>query len=194
MGSRRIGRKRIKSLSSRGVTDTITAGVNAPSVTRQTTMRVGNKIITEISVDLGGGNSEESTGTVDQIIAKASATSACQIAVISLATHGHITFAEIACLEAPTTGCPDIDLVFGTNATDAQGAAVTGASKAVETGGDLDLGARVGSSAGIRNFDSDADVNLYLVTGKGSAAGAYDAGKLLITLEGIASDAVPDHG
>lgn len=194
MGSRRIGRKRIKSLSSRGVTDTITAGVNAPTVTRQTTMRIGNKIITEISVDLGGGNTETSTGTVSQIIAKASATEACQIAVISLATHGHITFAEIACLEAPTTGCPDIDLAAGANATDNQGATVTGAQVLVECGGDLDLGARVGSSAGLRNFDTDADVNLYLVTGKGSAPGAYDAGKLLITLEGIASDAVPDHG
>ena len=193
MGNRRIGRKRLKSLSSRGVTDTITAGVNAPTVTRQTTMRIGNKIITEISIDLGGGNTETSTATVDEIIGKASATEACQIAVISLTTHGHITFAEIACLEAPTTGQPDIDLVAGANATDNQGATVTGVQKLVEAGGAHSLGSRVGSAASLVNFDTDADVNLYLVTGAGSGAGAYDAGKLLITLEGIASDAVPDH-
>ena len=96
MGSRRIGRKRLKSLSSRGVSDTITAGVGAPSVTRQTTRREGNKIITEISVDLGG-NTTVAEATDGDIIG-GEGLSTCSIATLALATHGYITYAEIACL------------------------------------------------------------------------------------------------
>jgi len=190
MGSRRIGRKRLKSLSSRGVTDSITAGAGAPSVTRQTTRREGNKIITEISVDLGG-NTTVSEATDGDIIGQ-NGSSACTIATISLATHGYITYAEIACLEVPAGGSLDIDLHGGSASDDSEGGAVTNANVYVAAGGNHSLGSRVGATVTLHDFDSDSDTFLYLVNGASSGAGTYTQGKLLITLEGIASDAVPD--
>ena len=189
MGSRRIGRKRLKSLSSRGVSDTITAGVGAPSVTRQTTGREGNKIITEISVDLGG-NTTVAEATDGDIIG-GEGLSTCSIATLALATHGYITYAEIACLEAPTVASADIDLHLGSSATDTEGGAVTNANVLVATGGSHTLGSRVGAAVALHDWDSESDKYLYLVNGASAGAGTYGAGKLLITLEGIASDAVP---
>ena len=190
MGSRRLGRKRLRSLSSRGVTDTVTAGVGAPSVTRQTTRREGNKIITEISVDLGG-NTTVAEATDGDIIGQ-NGSSACTIATIALATHGYITYAEIACVEAPTGASADIDLHGGSASDDTEGGAVTNANVYVAAGGNHSKGSRVGAAVTLHDFDSDADTFLYLVDGASSGAGTYTAGKLLITLEGIASDAVPD--
>ena len=190
MGSRRLGRKRLKSLSSRGVTDTVTAGVGAPSVTRQTTRREGNKIITEISVDLGGNTSVAEAADGDIIGGNTLTT--CSIATLSLTTHGYVTYAEIACLEAPVGASADIDLHGGSASDDAEGGAVTGANVYVAAGGNHSLGSRVGAAVALHDFDSDSDEFLYLVNGAGSGAGTYTAGKLLITLEGIASDAVPD--
>jgi len=190
MGSRRIGRKRLKSLSSRGVTDTVTAGVGAPSVTRQTTRREGNKIITEISVDLGGNTTV--TDATDGDIIGQDGSSACTVATLSLATHGYITYAEIACVEAPTGASADIDLHGGSASDDTEGGAVTNANVYVAAGGGHAKGSRVGAAVALHDFDSDADKFLYLVNGAGSGGGTYTAGKLLITLEGIASDAVPD--
>ena len=190
MGNRRIGRKRLKSLSSRGVTDTITAGATAPYVTRQTTRREGNKIITEISVDLGGNSSIVAATDGDIIGQEDGATST--IATLALATHGYITYAEIACLEAPTGASADIDLHLGSSATDAEDAAVTNANVLVAAGGSHSKGSRVGAAVAIHDWDSESDKYLYLVNGAAANAGTYSAGKLLITLEGIASDAVPD--
>ncbi len=190
MGSRRIGRKRLKSLSSRGVTDTATAGVGAPSVTRQTTRREGNKIITEISVDLGG-NTTVAEATDGDIIG-GNGLSTCSIATLSLATHGYITYAEIACVEAPAGASADIDLHGGSASDDTEGGAVTNANVYVAAGGSHAKGSRVGAAVALHDFDSDADKFLYLVNGASSGAGTYTAGKLLITLEGIASDSVPD--
>ena len=171
MGSRRIGRKRLKSLSSRGVSDTITAGVGAPSVTRQTTRREGNKIITEISVDLGG-NTTVAEATDGDIIG-GEGLSTCSIATLALATHGYITYAEIACLEAPTVASADIDLHLGSSATDTEGGAVTNANVLVATGGSHTLGSRVGAAVALHDWDSESDKYLYLVNGASAGAGTY---------------------
>jgi hypothetical protein len=189
MGNRRIGRKRLKALSSRGVTDTITAGVGAPSVTRQTIRREGNKIITEISVDLGGNTTVAEANGTDIIGGEGLST--CSIATLSLATHGYITYAEIACVEAPTVASADIDLHLGSSATDTEGGAVTDANVLVEANGSHSVGSRVGAIITLHDWDSESDKFLYLVNGASANAGTYGAGKLLITLEGIASDAVP---
>lgn len=190
MGNRRLGRKRLKAVSSRGVSDTVTAGATAPSVTRQTTRREGNKIITEISVDLGGNSSIVAATDGDVIGQEDGATST--IATLALATHGYVTYAEIACLEAPVGASADINLVLGSAATDAEDAAVTNPNVLVDAGGSHALGSRVGAAVSLHDWDSESDKYLYLTNGAGANAGSYTAGKLLITLEGIASDAVPD--
>jgi len=192
MGNRRIGRKRLKSLMNRGVTDTITAGANSPTVTRQTTMRIGNKIITEISVDLAS-NSTASNTALARVIGKASATENCFIAEISQATHGLITYAEMACLEIPAGGVVDIDLRLGTASDDDQGSGtVSGGVVLIECAADLTKGSRVGAAVTEADYESDSAKYLYLTSGKTGTTGAYSTGKLLITLEGIATDAVPD--
>jgi len=191
MGSRRLGRKRLKSLMKRGATDSVTAGSNSATVTRQTTMRIGNKIITEISVDLASNTNASDTNT-PRIIGKSSATEDCFIAVINQATHGLITYAEIACLEVPATGVVDIDLVLGSASDDNQGATVTGTVTLVDCNADLTKGSRVGGAVTEADYDSETNKYLYLVSGKSGTTGTYSTGKLLITLEGIAIDAVPD--
>ena len=192
MGSRRIGRKRLKSLSSRGVSDTITAGANSPTVTRQTTMRIGNKIITEISVDLAS-NGNASNTNLARVIGKASATENCFIAEVAQATHGFITYAEMVCMEDPAGGVVDIDLRLGTASDDDQGAdTVSGGVVLIECGADLTKGSRVGAAVTEADYDSETKKYLYLTSGKSGTTGAYTTGKLLITLEGIATDAVPD--
>jgi|9_EtaG_2_1085328.scaffolds.fasta_scaffold00004_74 hypothetical protein len=191
MGNRRIGRKRLKALSSRGVTDTITAGASSATVTRQTTMRIGNKIITEISVDLAS-NTNASNTSADTIIGKSGATENCFIAEISQSIHGLITYAELACLEVPGTGVVDINVVLGSASDDNQAAAVSGTVTLIDSNADLTKGSRVGAAVTEVDYDSETKKYLYLTSGKSGTTGTYTTGKLLITLEGIATDAVPD--
>lgn len=191
MGNRRLGRKRLYAVNKQGQSDTVTAGANAPSVTKQNTRREGSRIVTEIAVDLGG-NSSVVSATDGDIIGKSGATGV-YIAELALANHGLITYAEVACLEAPGGASADINVVVGTAANDAEDAAVTGAEILVAAGGNLTLGARVGMDvASVFDGDTETKKYLYLTNGQGSGNGSYIAGKLLITLEGIASDAVPD--
>lgn len=191
MGNRRLGRKRLFAVNKLGQSDTITAGANAPSVTRQNTRREGSRIVTEIAVDLGGNTSV--VAAIDGNIIGRSLATGVYIAELALANHGHITYAEIACLEAPVGASADINVVVGTSATDAENAAVTGAEILLATGGNLSLGARVGMDVSTA-FDGATETKkyLYLTNGAGAGAGTYTAGKILITLEGIDADAVPD--
>jgi len=180
-------------LSKEGQSDTITAGAYAPAVTRQTIRREGSKIVTEIAVDLGAshtGDTVSSHTTIDFIIGKAGATADCFIAELSPTTHGYITYGEIVCLEAPTTGVADIDVVLGSTSADNQAAVVTGHALVVAGGSTLSVGERVGAITS--DLTSETNKYLYLTSGVGGTTGVYATGKLLITLEGFASDAVPD--
>ena len=188
MGSRRLGRKRLVSLDKRGQSDTVTAGATGPQVTRQTIRREGNKIVTEISVDLGH-NSCVAEAADGDIIGQNGA-SDNTIATLTLATHGYITYAEMACLEVPVGASADIDLKSGSASDDAEGGAPTNPNVLVTAGGAWTLGERIGAITA--DIDSETDKFLYLCNGAGADAGTYTAGKYLITLEGIASDAVPD--
>lgn len=188
MGSRRLGRKRIVALDKQGQSDTITQGDNAPRVTRQTVRREGNKIITEIAVDLGAA-SMHGDGTDGRTIAVNGATTGTAIATLSQATHGYITYAECACLEAPTTGTPDIKVMISTSADNNQGAAPANGADLVDPGAAWTVGLRKGA---LLADIGDTALHVVLAEGDGAGAGTYDAGKLLITLEGIATDAVPD--
>ena len=191
MGSRRLGRKRLVSLDKLGQSDTITQGDNAPKVTRQTIRREGNKIITEIAVDLGDGR-VHGDGTDGRTIAVNGATTGTAIATLTLATHGYIAYAECVCVEAPTVGTPDIKVMASTSADNNQGAAPAGGVDLVDPAAAWTLGLRKGTL-----FSGDSGVpgtaaHIVLVEGDGAGAGTYATGKLLITIEGIASDAVPD--
>ena len=188
MGNRRIGRKRLNSLNKQGRSDTITQGANAPKVTKQTIRREGNKIVTEIAVDLGDGR-VHGDGTDGRTIAVNGATTGTAIATLSQATHGFITYAECACLEAPTTGTPDIKVMISNSADNNQGAAPASGVDLVDPGAAWTTGLRKGA---LLADIGDAVLHVVLAEGDGAGAGTYDAGKLLITLEGIATDAVPD--
>jgi len=188
MGSRRLGRKRINSLNKQGRSDTITQGANAPAVTRQTIRREGNKIVTEIAVDLGDGR-VHGDGTDGRTIAVNGATTGTAIATLAQATHGFITYAECACLEAPTTGTPNIKVMISDSADNNQGIAPSNGVDLVDPNANWTTGLRKGA---LLADIGDTVLHVVLAEGDGAGAGTYDAGKLLITLEGIALDAVPD--
>ena len=190
MGSRRLGRKRLYSLGKQGQADTITQGANAPKVTNQTVRREGNKIVTEIAVDLGDER-VHSDGTDGRMIAVNGATTGTSIATLDLATHGYITYAECTCLEAPDTGEPNIKVMISASGDNNQGIAPANGQDLVDPATDWAVGLRKGAI--LADLDiPNTRAYVVLVEGDGGTTGTYDAGKLLITLEGIASDAVPD--
>lgn len=148
-----------------------TGTVHAVNVTRMGTM-----IKTEIFVDLTGLNCG---GTAADIIG-VDATANCHLGQITAARNGTIVAGTMTCLEAPTTGDPDIDLWAADEATGTEDAAVTALTNDVQltNGGDMTLG----STAVLTAFPA-ADQYLYFACGT-ATAGTYDAGKVLITLYG----------
>ena len=117
MGSRRLGRKRLVSLSKAGEQVASTAGDGIKdAIASYTVRREGLKVVTEIVVDLGTSKADIVTAdTVDDIIGKNAAENAA-LCTIDSSIHGHITFVEMVCLEVPVAaGNPanddDIDLV-----------------------------------------------------------------------------------
>ena len=98
------------------------------------------------------------------------------------------------CLEQPTADARDIDLYVNNSALAYDGDATSGGTQILECNGNLDVGSHVASAVTLKDFGApDADKYLYLAAGvAGSGAVTYNAGKLLIILEGIASDAVAD--
>tara|TARA_R100001369_G_scaffold26938_1_gene48677 strand:+ start:53 stop:751 length:699 start_codon:yes stop_codon:yes gene_type:complete len=102
--------------------------------------------------------------------------------------NGYIHFAQITCVEAPTGGEIDLDLVFDTTST-AEGVAVT---DVVITGaGDWTLGESVSSDnkggTHIVLTSGLDDHFVYLAVGTSSSPtnGTYTAGKYVIVLEGV---------
>ena len=91
----------------------------------------------------------------------------------------------MSCVEAPTGGDPDINLVCSATATDAENAAVS-TPTVVVNGGDWTLGMR-------QQHDAAATLAalslkyLYLTCGTATEA-AYTAGKLVIKITGAAFD------
>mgnify|MGYP003115846507 CR=1 FL=1 len=102
--------------------------------------------------------------------------------------NGYIHFAQITCVEAPTGGEIDLDLVFDTTST-AEGVAVT---DVVITGaGDWTLGESVSSDnkggTHIVLTSGLDDHFVYLAVGTSSSPtnGTYTAGKYVVVLEGV---------
>ena len=141
-------------------------------------------------MDLGVG-SVHGDGTDGRTIAVNGATTGTAIATLDLATHGYITYAECTCLEAPTTGTPNIKVMISASGDNNQGIAPANGQDLVDPNANWTVGLRKGAI--IADLDiPNTRAHVVLVEGDSAGAGTYDAGKLLILLEGIASDAVPD--
>ena len=190
---RRLGRKRLYSLQKEGQSISgssgggVTGSIGDISVSRQ-----GSELVTEIYVDLGSSKGAlYQPGTANLIIGYSSSTDGvqdagnAQLLRVTPAEHGHITTAELICLEEPEGGDRRINL-----SRKASVAAFSGSVAAdVIVGGNLTLG-----SASSAVFDDDALNMQYLYLTYGAAtdsadATQYTAGKVLVRLYGWA---VPD--
>jgi hypothetical protein len=152
------------------------AGIDAVSPT----IMVGNynsEIVTTIFIDIGAGLiiSDDGAG---EVIGE-DGVAAAYLTRITTAVNGIIYGGEIICLEVPTTGDPDINVVANASATLAQEAAGEGehvlANCGVHT---LGLKTEFTIPAG-----SNVNDYIYLTHG-GTTAGTYDAGKFLLRFYG----------
>jgi len=149
------------------------------------TISVGNynsEIVTTIFIDIGAGLILSSSNAGDVI--GEDGVAAAYITRITTAINGLVYKGEIICLEVPTTGDPDINVVAHEDslAEDADGE--TGAHHVLVDGGVWTLGLR-------KEFDTTAMtaglglVNDYIyLTHGGTVAGTYNAGKFLIRFYG----------
>ena len=145
--------------------------------------KIGGDIITTILVDLHGGLA--SGGAADDIIGTDGGTANAYIAELTTGVNGIPFEIEMACLEVPTGGDPDINLVCSATGTDAENAAVSSGT-VILNNGDFSLGMYVEADAGA-TLAALAKKYLYLTTGAATEA-AYTAGKLVIKIHGAAFD------
>ena len=145
--------------------------------------KIGGDICTTILIDLHGGLA--AGGSADDIIGTDGGTANAYIAELTTGVNGIPYSVEMSCLEVPTAGDPDVNLVCSATATDAENAAVTSPTVVVN-GGDWTLGMR-------QQHDSAATLAalvkkyLYLTTGS-ATENAYTAGKFIIKIWGAAFD------
>ena len=133
-----------------------------------------------------------SVAGADTVIGNAGTTAAAAyLTQITAAVNGYVFDVRVTCVEAPTTGEPDIDFTFDTTSTAAQTAAT---DQQLETEADWTLGlSRHWRVAGASNQDAVggftaglANYYLHVTAGKSSSndAGTYDAGKFVIQILG----------
>ena len=106
--------------------------------------KIGGDITTTILVDLHGGLA---SGGADDVIGTDGGTANAYIAELTTAVNGIPYLIEFACLEVPTGGDPDINLVCSATGTDAENAAVTSGTVLLNNG-DLTLGFYVEADGG----------------------------------------------
>ena len=144
--------------------------------------KVGGDIVTTILIDLHGGLA---SGGSDDIIGSDGGTANAYIAELTSAVNGIPYKLEFICLEVPTGGDPDINLVCSATGTDAENAAVTSGT-VLFNNGDLTLGLHNEADGGA-TLAALTKKYLYLTTGAATQA-AYTAGKLVIKIHGAAFD------
>jgi hypothetical protein len=187
-----MGRKRLYALDKKGQTNPNAAAVGmADAVVSNTVRREGQKIVTEICLDLGTSKAAIASGSADLDIIGV-ATLVSHLGQLTAAVNGYITNISMVCTEVPATGADDIDLYVATEATGVMDALVTDLTETV-------LVTKAAAWAAgqedhfVTSFASDGtprdlgleDKYLYLCNGE-AVAGTYSAGKLVITIEGIA--------
>ena len=145
--------------------------------------KVGGDITTTILIDLHGGLA--SGGTADDVIGTDGGAANAYIAELTSAVNGIPYLIEFACLEVPTGGDPDINLVCSATGTTAENAAVTSGTVLLNNG-DLTLGFYAEADGGT-TLAALSKKYLYLTSGDATEA-AYTAGKLVIKIHGAAFD------
>lgn len=150
-----------------------TSSFGAPKTYRWTDKGV---IVTQIKFDLTG---LASVATGDDVIGLA-AGGAAYIGRNVVATNGVIFKAELSCLETPTTGDNDVNVVTSSNAALAYDSA--GGTAYISNSGDLLAG------QAIQNLVPALTANdyFYLTAGTGDTAGTYASGMYVLTLYGHA--------
>jgi len=144
--------------------------------------KVGGLIYTTILIDLHAGLADG--GTANDIIGTDGGAANAYIANITDSVNGVPLEVQMGCLEVPTGGDPDINLVASATATDANDAAVTSGT-VVLNNGDWTLGKFTEGDAGA-DF-AGAKRYLYLTCGDTTDA-AYTAGKIIIKITGALFD------
>ena len=124
-------------------------------------------------------------GSADDIIGTDGGTANAYIAELTTGVNGIPYSIEMSCLELPTAGDVDINLVCSATATDAENAAVTSPTVVVN-GGDWTLGMRQQHDAAA-NLAALTKKYVYLTTGA-ATENAYTAGKFVIKIWGAAFD------
>jgi len=145
--------------------------------------KVGGDIVTTILVDLHGGLA--SGGSADDVIGTDGGAANAYIAELTSAVNGIPYKLEFICLEVPTGGDPDINLVCSATGTTAENAAVTSGT-VLFNNGDLTLGLHNEADAGA-TLAALSKKFLYLTSGDATEA-LYTAGKLVIKIHGAAFD------
>ena len=145
--------------------------------------KVGGVIYTTILIDLHGGLA--SGGAANDAIGTDGGAANAYIAELTTGVNGIPYSVEMSCVEAPTGGDPDINLVCSATSTDAENAAVS-TPTVVVNGGDWTLGMRQQHDAGA-TLAALSLKYVYLTCGTATEA-AYTAGKLVIKIWGAAFD------
>ena len=145
--------------------------------------KIGGDITTTILVDLHGGLA--SGGAANDVIGTDGGAANAYIAELTSAVNGIPYLIEFACLEVPTGGDPDINLVCSATGTTAENAGVTSGTVLLNNG-DLTLGFYAEADGG-STLAALTKKYLYLTCGDATDA-AYTAGKLVIKIHGAAFD------
>jgi len=145
--------------------------------------KIGGLIYTTILIDLHGGTINDGE-SADDIIGTDGGTS-CYIAELTTAVNGIPMEVEFACLEVPTGGDPDINLVLSATSTGEQDAAVT-TPTVLMNNGDLTLGYYNSVDAGA--VTAALSKKYFYLTCGDTTDDTYTAGKLVIKITGAAFD------
>ena len=158
-------------------------GFPAACIVSSSVNNIGGVIQTTLLIDLGKGAG--SGGGVADIIGTDNVADAggAYITSLSKEVNGLPYSIELSCVETPTGGDPDINVVTGSAADDAHDAAVTGAVIVVNGGDQQDGLNTQGDALGTVADGTIALPYVYLTTGAATNA-AYTAGKVIVTIYG----------
>ena len=146
--------------------------------------KVGGVIETTVLVDLAQGAG--SGGSADDVIGTDGVTNAggAYIAELTDDVNGVLFAVKFSCIEVPTGGDPDINLVFSATGTDVHDAAVTTGTVLLDNG-DLTLGESATTAIGTAVIAGGTNALKYAYLTSGDATdAAYTAGKIIVTFYG----------
>ena len=161
------------------------AGAATGSAFSVKTANFNGECVTTILVDLQGMKSKNDEADIIGI----DGTAASYLMKWETAYHGTCYKVEMACIEAPTGGTEDIDLLCNSSVTATYDTDGSGFTDLLLAGGDWAVGKRLGTDGanGTQTQIANNDY-LYLAAGDANTDGVYTAGKLIIKCYGVLSD------